>query len=128
MILDFISIFEDEEIIANAAKILKMMMNDPDKVIMAYKSYNIAKLLVFAISKFIDKSELVVQELMGALERYTRNPDYVEDLPQDMIEVIVVVARKKYVENPAIQVLRNIAKNPKFEHLVRDYIEEDSDE
>ncbi|CAI2384862.1 unnamed protein product [Moneuplotes crassus] len=127
-ILDFISIFEDEEVVANAAKILKMMMNDPDKVVMAYKSYNIAKLLVFAISKFIDKSDLVVLELMGALERYTRNQDYVEDLPQDMIEVIVVVARKKFVENPAVQVLRNIAKNPKFEHLVRDYIEEESDE
>jgi len=58
--LDFISILEDEEIVANASKILKMMLNDPDKVIMSYKSYNIAKLLVYSISKFVDKSDLVI--------------------------------------------------------------------
>ena len=36
------------------------MLNDPDKVIMSYKSYNIAKLLVYSISKFVDKSDLVI--------------------------------------------------------------------
>lgn len=60
MILDFISIYEDEEIVANSAKIIKMMLNDPEKVIMSFKSYNIAKLLIYAVSKFIDRSDLIV--------------------------------------------------------------------
>jgi len=37
MILDFISILEDEEIVANAAKILKMMLNEPEIVVSTYK-------------------------------------------------------------------------------------------
>jgi hypothetical protein len=31
-ILDFISILEDEEVVANSAKILKMLLNEPEKV------------------------------------------------------------------------------------------------
>ena len=58
-ILDFISIYDDEEVVANSSKILKMILNEPEKVIMAYKSYNIAKLLAYSISKFIDKSEVI---------------------------------------------------------------------
>ena len=58
-ILDFISIYEDEEIVANSCKIVKMILNELEKVVMEYKLYNIAKLLAFSISKFMDKSEVI---------------------------------------------------------------------
>lgn len=65
---------------------------------------------------------------MGGLERYTRSKNHIADLPKDMIEVVVIVARKKFIDNPGIQTLKNLRKNPSYEHIVRDYIDEvDSD-
>jgi hypothetical protein len=37
-----------------------MMLNEPERVVMAYKTFNMAKLLVYAISKFVNRSDLVI--------------------------------------------------------------------
>ena len=56
-ILDMLSGIDDEEIVGNAAKIIKMIMNEPEKVIVTYKSYNICKIMMYTISRFVDKSD-----------------------------------------------------------------------
>lgn len=60
LILDYLSILEDEEVVANASKMIKMALNEPEKVILTYKSYNVARLLVYTASKFLNKSDVIV--------------------------------------------------------------------
>jgi hypothetical protein len=65
---------------------------------------------------------------MGALERYTANLDHLKDLPKDMLEVIVLVARKNWRDNPAKNVIRNLEKDPEFAEILAQYGDVDSDE
>ena len=64
---------------------------------------------------------------MGGLERYTRSPDHLVDLPKNMVEVIILIARKDWKENPAKQVLRNLKRDPEFAEAIREYQGDDSD-
>ena len=64
---------------------------------------------------------------MGGLERYTRNVDNIADFPKSMIEVIVMISRKDWKDNPAKQVLRNLRRDPEFEEEIREYEDTDSD-
>ena len=72
---------------------------------------------------------LINIELLGSLERYTMNPDHIGDYPKDMIEVVLLAAKKKWKQNPAKQIIRNLAQNPEYENMIRQYryVESDSD-
>ena len=68
-------------------------------------------------------------ELLGSLERYTMNPDHIADFPKDMIEVILLAAKKGWKQNPSKMIIRNLSQNPEYEAVIRQYryVESDSD-
>lgn len=128
-VLDMVSGIDDEEIVGNAAKILKMLMNEPEKVILTYKSYNLCKLMMYAISKYVDKSDAIVVELLGGVERYTSNPDFIQDFPKELIDTLLLLAKKNWKNNPAKLIIRNLARDPEYEALLRqqNYIDSESE-
>ena len=64
---------------------------------------------------------------MGALMRYTSNPDHLSDVPRDMLEVVLLVARKDWKQNPAKGVIQNMRRDPLLAAAFKQYKDIDSD-
>ena len=73
-VLDLIQSVPDEEILANSAKVLRLILRDDKHYdVVTNKHVDMANNLLEAIQKY-SFSEVVINELLGALRNFTRSP------------------------------------------------------
>lgn len=120
-VLDFLENVRDEEILANSAKILRIVLRDDKCYERVTTMHNeMANTLVNCLDKY-SFSEVVLVELLAALRNFTRSPAKVPLLEKQALGSVVSLA----VQPPndkvfamAAAVLKNLSKVPDYDrHL-----------
>ena len=114
-ILDFV---EDQEIIANSCKILRICLRDEliyDWVVQQFP--NIGTVLVEKMNRW-SSSLPIIQESASALRNYVRKPEYAKGLKADAVDVLVQLARDpklEKVKSILSQALKMMQKVPELD-------------
>ena len=120
-VLDFLENVRDEEILANSAKILRIILRDDkhyDRVVGMHNE--LANQMAESLVKY-SFSEVIIVELLAALRNFSRSPSKVPLLSKSHLSTIVGLAvhpPNEKVFSMAAQCLRNFSKVPDYErHL-----------
>lgn len=121
-VLDFLEHVRDEEILANSAKIIRIILRDDkhyDRVTGMHA--DMGTLLIDSVPKY-SFSEVVVIELLAALRNFTRSPQKVPLVAKTNVGTLVgltVHPPNERVFAMAVQCLKNMAKVPDYERHIK---------
>jgi hypothetical protein len=121
-ILEFLEFVRDEEILANSAKVLRIVLRD-DKHYERLTGLNqdIGNILLECVQRYAF-SEVVMIELLAALRNFTRSPAKVPLVSKTNLSTIVSLALQPPNDKlfqMAAQCLRNFAKIPDYERHIK---------
>ena len=114
--------FEEEEIVANSAKIIRLSLRDDafyDRVIS--NNVNLANFIFLNMNKHFSSSAIVV-EAAAAVRNYTRKPTYLNLVSGDSLKVLVNLIREPRHERSKmllLQSLKNVMKYPDHERYLK---------
>eukprot|EP00347_Sterkiella_histriomuscorum_P015644 403356242 len=121
-VLRILEEFQEEEIVANSSKILRLILRDDvfyDRVVMAYSQ--IGNFLLQLMNQHF-YSAAVIQETTAAFRNYTRKPNYLNTINSDLLKVLVNVVRdpkfdkQKFV---TLQAIKNLIRSAEHERYFK---------
>jgi hypothetical protein len=121
-ILEILEVVEDQEIIANSCKIIRICLRDDsiyDRMVAQYPI--LATLVIEKMAKW-NSSQPIIQESSSALRNYVRKPEYAKLLRPDSVDVLIDLARDPKFEKvrPVIgQALKMMSKVPEMDQRIR---------
>lgn len=121
-VLDFLENVRDEEILANSAKIIRIVLRD-DKYYeqLTNKYQDMGNTMLDSLHKW-SFSEVVLNELLAALRNFTRIPAKVPLIAKTQLGTIVSLAVTPPNERTftmAAQCLRNFSKVPDYDRHIK---------
>lgn len=120
--MDFLEHVRDEEILANSAKIIRIILRDDkhyDRIINMYTE--LGNQLLDSLSKY-SFSEVVMAELLAALRNFTRTPAKVSLISKTNIGTIISLAihpPNEKIYALAAQCLKNMTKVPDYDRHIK---------
>lgn len=121
-VLDFIEFVRDEEILANSAKILRIVLRDDkhyDRITGMHS--DLGNVLLKSLEKY-SFSQVVIVELLAALRNFSRSPAKVPLLSKTNLGAVVSLAvtpPNDKVFAMAAQCLKNFSKVPDFDRHIK---------
>lgn len=114
--------FEEEEIVANCAKIIRLCLRDDafyDRVIS--NNVHLGNFIFANMNKHFN-SQAVIVEAAAAVRNYSRKPTYLNLLSGDSLKVLINLIREPAHDKSKmllLQSLKNIMKHPDHERYLR---------
>lgn len=114
--------FEEEEIVANSAKIIRLSLRDDtfyDRVI--GNNVHLGNFIFANMNKHFNSTAIIV-EAAAAVRNYTRKPTYLNLISGDSLKVLVNIIREPRHERSKmllLQSLKNIMKYPDHERYMK---------
>jgi len=120
--MEFIEHVKDEEILANSAKVLRIVLRDDKHYDRLTTMHNdMGNLLLDSLQKY-SFSDVVLIELLAALRNFTRSPNKVPLVAKtNMGSIIALVVNppSEKVFTMAVQVLKNFTKIPDYDRHIK---------
>ena len=114
--------FEEEEIVANSAKIIRLCLRDDafyDRVIS--NNVQLGNFIFANMNKNFNSTPVIV-EASAAVRNFTRKPTYLNLLSGDSLKVLINLIREPAHEKAKsllLQALKNIMKHPDHERYMK---------
>ncbi len=114
--------FEEEEIVANCAKIIRLCLRDDafyDRVIS--NNVNIGNFIFANMNKHFNSTAVIV-EASAAIRNYSRKPTYLNLLSGDSLKVLINLLREPAHDKSKmllLQSLKNIMRHPDHERYLK---------
>jgi hypothetical protein len=121
-VLEILECVEDQEIIANSCKIIRICLRDEalyDRVATQFPI--LATLVIDKMAKW-NGSVPIIQESSSALRNYVRKPEYARLLRPESVDILIDLARDPKFDKvrPVIgQALKMMCKVPEMDQRVR---------
>ena len=121
-VLEILDSVDDQEIIANSCKIIRICVRDDivyDKIALQYPI--IATLIPDKMAQW-NSSVPIIQESASLLRNYVRKPEYARLLKVDSVDTLVALARDpKFDKIKAVigQALKLMSKVPELDQRIR---------
>lgn len=114
--------FDEEEIVANSAKIIRLSLRDDsfyDRVIS--NNIQLGNFVIANMNKHFNSTAVIV-EAAAAIRNFTRKPTYLNLLSGDMLKVLINLIRDPRHEKSKmllLQSIKNITKHPDHERYFK---------
>ena len=115
-------VVEDQEIIANSCKIVRICLRDEtvyDRMALQYPT--LGTILIDKMTRW-NTSIPIVQESASALRNFVRKPEYARLLKQEAVDVLIDIARDPRfdkIKMTPIQILKSLSKVPELDQRIK---------
>ena len=121
-VLRILEEFQEEEIVANTSKIVRLVLRDEvyyDKAITQFPQ--LGNFLLQLMSKHFF-SVAIIQETTSALRNYTRKPTYLNYINADQLKILINVIKEPKFEKQkpiSLQIIKNVTKSQDHERYLK---------
>ena len=115
-------VVEDQEIIANSCKIVRICLRDEtvyDRMALQYPT--LGTILIDKMTRW-NTSIPIVQESASALRNFVRKPEYARLLKPEAVDVLIDIARDPRfdkIKMTPIQILKSLSKVPELDQRIK---------